>query len=284
MCNAELPTVGVIIPVLNEAAGIVRCIASVSDEQVIEVIVADGGSTDGTQALAVAEGATVIDTPRGRSRQMNAGAAVVSCDVLLFLHADCTLELRAIRRLRRILAEGRHEAGYFRQKIDGDHPAYRLIEFASNLRARWLMRPYGDQAMFFTREAFKKIGGFPDVPFMEDLLIARRARPLAPWLAMPETVLSSARRWGQDGVVRRMLRNWSVAIGERSGVPLSQLQHRYEEATDRRRKLSSHSEPTGNAVRLEPVVQEVPASRTDCDSGLHAFDERGSIKQPQRGQ
>lgn len=263
MRESKLPTVDVIIPALDEAGTIARCIASVNDEQVAEVIVADGGSTDGTRAIAVAEGATVIDSPRGRARQMNAGAAVASSDVLLFLHADCTLERGAIRRLRRILAERKHVAGYFRQKIDGDHPAYRLIEFVSNLRARWLMRPYGDQALFFTCETFQAIGGFPDVPIMEDLLIARLARAHAPWLVMPEAVTSSARRWQRDGIVRRTLRNWWVAIGERRGVPLAELRRRYEHAAQHRPTSSLLPEPTNYPPRLEPLVQDVPASRTD---------------------
>ena len=227
------------------------------------MIVADGGSTDGTRAIAVAEGATVIDSPRGRARQMNAGAGVASCDVLLFLHADCTLERGAIRRLRRIMAEGKHGAGYFRQKIDGRNPAYRLIEFVSNLRARWLMRPYGDQAMFFTRETFQAIGGFPDVPSMEDLLISRLARAHAPWLVLPAAVTSSARRWQRDGIVRRILRNWWVAIGERRGVPLAELRRRYQGVAEHRPTSSPLPESTDHPPTREPVAQEVLASRTD---------------------
>lgn len=263
MRESKLPTVGVIIPALDEAETIARCIASVKDEQAAEVIVADGGSTDNTRAIAAAEGATVIDSPRGRARQMNTGAAVASSDVLLFLHADCTLERGAVRRLRRILSEGRHVVGYFRQKIDGRNPAYRLIEFASNLRARWLMRPYGDQAMFFTREMFQAIGGFPDVPILEDLLIARRARSYIPWLAMPEAVTSSARRWQHDGIVRRILRNWWVAIGERRGVPLAELRRRYECVAEDRPTSSPVPEDTGNSSGFEPLAQEVLVSRTD---------------------
>lgn len=242
MRNGRLPSISVVIPARNEEANIGVCIASVIGRHTKEVIVCDGGSTDGTVAIARALGAEVIIAPRGRARQMNAGANAATGEILLFLHADCVLAPSALPRLRRLMALGKHQAGYFRQRIDGRHPLYRLIELGSNQRARWLGRPYGDQAMFFRRAAFDEIGGFPDVPIMEDLGIARAARRLGPLLPMPETVTSSARRWKADGIIRRILRNWSVAVAERRGEPLGSLVSRYANGRD---KPPASSDGTG---------------------------------------
>lgn len=224
----RLPTVSVIVPTLNEQEHIAQALRSVSAGGAAQVIVVDGGSTDRTVSIANATGTTTLTAPRGRARQMNAGAAMASGDVLLFLHADCTLAPGSLNRLRRAMSTGRHRAGYFRQAIEGRHPFFRLQELGSNLRARLLARPYGDQAMFFDRHAFALLGGFPDVPLMEDLYLARAARRLGPFLAMPDAVTSSARRWERDGILRRTLRNWSIVFAESCGTPPSELLARYE--------------------------------------------------------
>ncbi|MHC4092198.1 MAG: TIGR04283 family arsenosugar biosynthesis glycosyltransferase, partial [Planctomycetota bacterium] len=176
MCDWRLPTVSVVIPTLNEADHITCCIRSLPHAPVIEIIVADGGSRDETVPIARALGAIVVQSSRGRARQMNAGSAVAAGDVLLFLHADCTLAPGAIGHLRRVMAQRRHVAGFFRQRIASRHPFFRLIEAGSNIRARWLLRPYGDQAMFLLRSVFEQIGGFADVPVLEDLHMARALR------------------------------------------------------------------------------------------------------------
>lgn len=223
-----LPTISVIVPALNEEASIQACLQSIAGPDLDQMIVVDGGSHDRTRELARESGASVIEAPMGRASQMNAGAAAARSEVLLFLHADCTLAKGALRRLRLSLARGHHQVGYFRQRIDGAHPLYRLQELGSNLRARWLARPYGDQAMFFRREAFDQLGGFPKVPLMEDLHIARAARRFRPFLAMPNAVISSARRWQHDGILRRMARNLSVAVAEFRGQPTAVLLDWYE--------------------------------------------------------
>lgn len=263
MHKPPLPTVSVIIPALNEAGSIVGCIESVADSHTHEVIVVDGGSTDGTRSVAVDAEATIIEAPEGRARQMNAGAAAASGDILLFLHADCTLERGAIGRLRRILRGSPRTAGYFRQQIDGDGFLYRLIEFGSNLRARWLKRPYGDQAMFFERQTFYAIGGFPLVPILEDLMISRRALPYAPWLAMPETVTSSARRWRRDGGIQRLLCNWSVALGELRGVSLSELHRQYAGHAKTQSPDCPSTQSSTSVPMFLPIAQEVATSGTD---------------------
>ena len=221
------PSVSVIVPTINEESCLTRCLAAVTVTDVREVIVVDGGSTDDTLSIADRFGVTVLQSPRGRARQMNVGAEAADGDILLFLHADCVMPQGGIVRLRAAMSESPCPAGYFRQRIDHPRAVYRLIEFGSNVRARWLDRPYGDQGLFFRREIFHSIGGFPDVPIMEDLYIVRAAKAIGPFLVMSDAVTSSARRWQEEGVVRRVLRNWSVAIAERRGVSPSELARRY---------------------------------------------------------
>lgn len=223
-----LPTVSVIIPAINEEDTLGACLASVSGEQVYERIVVDGGSTDRTTRIAKEHGAKVMTAPRGRARQMNAGASVATGDILLFLHADCRLAPGAVSHLRKLIADRRACAGYFRQRIDGRHPLFRLIELGSNLRARWLKRPYGDQAMFLRRSTFVRLGGFENVPILEDLILARALRREGPFLSMPDVVSGSARRWQRDGIVARVMLNWSVAMGEFWGTPLGKLAAAYQ--------------------------------------------------------
>ncbi len=218
----------VIIPTLDEQHNIESCICSVSAQGVQEIIVADGGSEDDTARLAKAHGATLIPSERGRAKQMNAGASAATGDVLLFLHADCTLADGAIEEMRQQMIAPTTLAGYFRQRIDNRHPFYRLVEVGSNLRARWLRRPYGDQAMFFRSNFFYEIGGFPDVPIMEDLLIARNARARTRLKQMKHSATSSARRWERDGIWSQTLLNWEIAVSELCGIPLPDLASRYK--------------------------------------------------------
>ncbi len=250
MSFSKRPTISVIIPALNEAAVITQCVASTISADTHEVIVVDGGSCDKTRELAASAGATVVSSQVGRANQMNTGAKEAVGDVLLFLHGDCTMSVGAMGRLRDKLASSEFQVGYFKQRIAGKHWMLRLTEVGSCLRAKWLHRPYGDQAMFFTRSAFDAIGGFPVVPIMEDLLIARAARRFRPFLAMPDQVISSARRWHQDGIWRRTFRNWSVAIGERRGVPLDQLCRQYYGGAD------ENDNPQGVEISIDVSVPD----------------------------
>jgi rSAM/selenodomain-associated transferase 2 len=220
--------ISVVIPTLDEARTIVPLLDAlqVALDPADEVIVVDGGSADGTADLARGSGARVIEAPRGRARQMNAGAAVARGEWLLFLPADAGVDRPMIDAIRASTSAW----GYFAVRLDARGLAFRAIEAGINLRSRLFDTPSGDQAIFVHREVFAAVGGYPDVPLMEDLLLAdalrARARPSRPAL----TVRTSARRWQTHGVVRTVLRMWSLRIAFRLGVSPARLAPRYAHA------------------------------------------------------
>jgi rSAM/selenodomain-associated transferase 2 len=207
--------VSVIIPTLNEASCVGHTLEQITHDRPDEIIVADGGSTDSTARIA-AQWARVIETHKGRAVQQNAAARAASGDILLFLHADCRPEPGWKRALSRTMERRRCVAGCFQMRIDRDGVCYRAIERGGDLRVRWLALPYGDQGIFVRRDAFWKLGGFPVVPLMEDLLFMRRLRKLGSVQLAPHAIRVSARRWERTGVLRQTVRNWTLtalAIG-----------------------------------------------------------------------
>ena len=218
----------VIIPALNEAASITTAVERAWQIGAHEVIVADGGSQDGTQELAGAAGANVITSPRGRGTQQNCGARQATGDVLLFQHADNWLEPAAGQQIRAALQNGEVAGGAFRQRIEAKGAKYRLLEWANAQRVLWLRMAYGDQGIFLRRRLFEEVGRFPDVPLMEDVLLMRKLRGRARLVLLPGPLHISARRWEQHGVVRQTLRNWSLLAAHRLGVSEERLSRRYE--------------------------------------------------------
>jgi rSAM/selenodomain-associated transferase 2 len=203
-----------VIPALDEEAWIGAALRLLEEEgesaERVEVVVADGGSRDGTVAVAESfRRVRAIRCARGRAQQMNAGARATTGRILLFLHADSRLPAASAARLvhaldRAPLAPG----GAFRFRLDSRRLRYRLLEHAVALRTRFLHLPYGDQGIFVRREAFDALGGFRLLPRCEDLDLVRRMRRLGPLLLLDEPVVTSARRWEQDGFARATLRNW----------------------------------------------------------------------------
>lgn len=203
--------ISVIIPALNEAANIVRAVTSAQEGGADEVIVADGGSGDETCVLAELSGANVVSSPRGRAVQQNVGARAASGDVLLFLHADNWLGRDAISQIHSAVDRKKSNlCGAFQQRIEASPFIFRLLERGNAERVRWLGLPYGDQAIFVTRDLFNQVGGFPDEPFLEDVLLMQRLRRHSWPLLLPGLVHVSPRRWEQRGVLQQTLRNWAI--------------------------------------------------------------------------
>lgn len=214
--------VSVVIPALQEAANIGAAIASARAAGADDVVVVDGGSTDGTADLARAADVVLTGT-RGRARQQNAGAERSRGDALLFLHADCRLAVGACAQIRSVLADPAVVGGCFRQRIDAPGLRYRIVERGNLLRALGWGWMYGDQGLFVRREIFERLGRFPEVRLMEDWLLSRELVRAGRSVILPGPLLVSARRWQQAGLVRQTLRNWLLLSLALAGVPPDKL-------------------------------------------------------------
>ncbi len=215
--------ISIIIPVLNEANTIARVISTARNAENVEIIVADGGSSDGTVEIAQNQADIAISTTPGRARQMNAGAAASTGDILLFLHADTLLPRGYDSGVRQALAKPSSAAGAFELKIDGRRLCLRLVETGVNWRSNFLQMPYGDQAIFLSSATFDKIGGFPDLPLMEDFEFVRQLKKQGRIEIVPQSVLTSARRWQQVGVLKTTAINQIVIIAYFLGVSPDRL-------------------------------------------------------------
>lgn len=220
-CNARsygilnlkrMETLSVIIPALNEGPFIGRALEAVGRAKGVETIVVDGGSTDDTVEVSGKYAARVISSPRGRALQMNAGAGEAHGGILMFLHADCLPPEGYEIMVRDTLGEPGVIAGAFDIRIDRRGPAYRAIEKMANLRSRLTRVPYGDQGVFIRSESFEALGGFAEIPLMEDLEFAERAKRTGRIMFVKHPVLVSPRRWAAEGVVYTTLRNWTLAL------------------------------------------------------------------------
>lgn len=214
----------VVVPALNEAPGIARCLEALAPLRARghEVIVVDGGSRDGTPGLAAPLADRVLAGPRGRAAQMNAGAAAASGDALLFLHADTLLPPEADRAVLAALAA--HPWGRFDVAIESEDPRLAVIAFFINRRSRLSGIATGDQAVFVRRDAFP---GFPPIALMEDVAFSRSMKRLAPPACLAERVLTSARRWEQHGVARTVLLMWRLRYDYWRGADPDELARRY---------------------------------------------------------
>lgn len=210
-------TLSVVLPTLNEADHLPRVLERMRGADV-QVIVADGGSTDATISIAERFDATIVCSEPGRARQMNAGAAVANGDVLLFLHADTVLPEDFSHRVAAVLDQSGVAAGGFRFTLDDRRMIFRIIERLVQWRCSLFQLPYGDQALFMRREVFEGVGGFPDQPIMEDVALVRALRRRGRVYVCNEPAVTSARRWRRAGFVRVMLFNQLAMIASMLGV------------------------------------------------------------------
>jgi len=216
------PEISVIIPAINEAASMANCMASASAPGV-QIILADGGSTDGTREIAEAYGAQVVQCPPGRALQMNAGTQLAKAPVYLFLHADTMLPNDFVSKIKNSLQDVVSVGGAFRLRLDSKQPGFRVIERGANWRSRVLGLPYGDQALFIRAEIFQRIGGYPDQPIMEDVALVRAMRKFG-YMNFPDSsVTSSARRWIAGGVIRTTMLHLLALILYFVGLPPSRI-------------------------------------------------------------
>jgi rSAM/selenodomain-associated transferase 2 len=218
----------IILPVLNEAAGIEAALQALRRFRArgVEIVVADGASSDGTADIARGYADRVVNAPRGRALQMNAGAAAAAGDVLLFLHADTQLPADADRQIADGMARSGRLWGRFDVQFDSGG-ALRLVAAAMNLRSRLTGIATGDQAMFMTRAAFDEAGGFPPIALMEDIALSVKLKRLGRPLCLKARVTTSGRRWRERGTLRTVLLMWRLRLAYFLGADPAKLARTY---------------------------------------------------------
>ena len=219
----------IIMPVLDEAAEVEAALSALAFFRArgVEIVVVDGGSSDATPELARPLADRVIAAPRGRSLQMNTGAAVAQGDVLLFLHADTRLPENADRLVLDGLARSGRTWGRFDVRIDGGG-LLRVVAAAMNLRSRLTGIATGDQALFVTRAAFESAGGFPPIALMEDVALSARLRRIGRPCALHARATTSARRWRAQGTLRTVLLMWRLRLRFFFGADPAKLARVYD--------------------------------------------------------
>jgi uncharacterized protein len=228
--------ISVIVPALNEASFIEATLERVRNIDDVELIVVDGGSRDRTVDAARALGARVVHSDAGRARQMNSGANIAKGDILLFLHADTLLPLGWADHVRRAIDNPRIVAGAFELRLDEVLRGSRVIERLANFRSRRLRMPYGDQAIFIGADLFRTVGGFPELPIMEDFQFMRSLRKIGRIGILGIPAVTSARRWKTFGVVKNTLLNQLLITAYGVGVSpsfLAEINGRFRDRIDR---------------------------------------------------
>jgi rSAM/selenodomain-associated transferase 2 len=221
-------TLSIIMPVLDESACIEARLAALAPYRMrgCELIVVDGGSRDKTLALARPLADHVLTAPRGRAAQMNAGASVAHGDIFLFLHADTKMPANADALIREGLAQSGRVWGRFDVRFDQGR-VMPLIAIMMNLRSRLTGIATGDQAIFVTRAAFDKIGGFPAQPLMEDIAFSARVRRISRPAYIRARVTTSARRWRKQGILRTVFLMWRLRLAYFLGADPARLARQY---------------------------------------------------------
>jgi uncharacterized protein len=225
-------SLSIIIPTLNEADTVGETVAGIRPNRRTEIIVVDGGSRDGTAEIAESLGAKVLRTSPPKGAQMNAGAAEAGGDVLLFLHADTRLPENFEECVLAAAAQDGFCAGAFSLGIESSKEGLRLIEKVANWRSRFLQLPYGDQALFVSRNRFQAVGGYPNYPIMEDFVLIRRLKKKGKITILPQSVHTSPRRWQDLGIFRTWLLNQVIIVAYYLGISPRRLAQWYRRDKD----------------------------------------------------
>jgi len=219
--------VSVIIPVLNEEKTIAATMRALLALQPFEIFVIDGGSTDRTAEICRHIGVEILMSQRGRARQMNFGAARARGAALLFLHADTRLPESGLNDIAAALGDPRCAGGRFDVELEGHHWMLKIIGALINCRSRATKIATGDQALFVRREIFDRLGGFPDIPLMEDIAFCRALKRAGEVACLRSRVVTSARRWESAGVWRTIFTMWTLKAGYLAGVSPARLKKFY---------------------------------------------------------
>jgi rSAM/selenodomain-associated transferase 2 len=196
-----------------------------------EFIVVDGSPDGGTIKIVARPGVQCVKSPQGRARQMNAGAAMATGEILIFLHADTRLPQQALELINQAMVGQALIGGAFDLRIDTERTILKLIARIASLRSRLTRIPYGDQAIFIRRDYFHQMGGYPEIPLMEDVALMRRIKRAGGRVDfIPEPVITSARRWELEGILYTTMRNWILLSAYTLGAEPDKLAKYYKEA------------------------------------------------------
>jgi len=222
--------ISIVIPVLNEEKSIAETVAALMPLKPHELIIVDGGSSDRTHEICNRLDVTVFSSPRGRGLQMNHGARQATGDVLLFLHADTRLPGSSIDDIRGALRNPKCVGGRFDVQLDGVHWMLGVIGAMISMRSRMSRVATGDQGIFVRRGIFAELGGYPDIPLMEDVAFSRALKRRGAVACLRSRVITSARRWEKQGIWRTILRMWLLKLLYLVGVSPVRLKRYYGDA------------------------------------------------------
>lgn len=216
--------ISIIVPLLNESAVAPELIQQLGLLKADEIIIVDGGSVDGTRQLMSNAGFFIIDSPAGRAKQMNTGATFAKNSMLLFLHADTVLPSAFRQELDRADVWGRFDVCFSDSSF-----SMKVIAFFMNWRSRLSSIATGDQAIFVQKEVFDSVGGFPELPLMEDVALCKRLRQLHQPYNSREKVITSSRRWQENGVLNTVVKMWWCRFAFFLGISPSRLKKGYDD-------------------------------------------------------
>jgi rSAM/selenodomain-associated transferase 2/rSAM/selenodomain-associated transferase 1 len=215
----NVPDLSIVIPVLNEAKYIERTLRWASEAEGVEILVVDGGSSDGTPEIVKRCNVTLLESGKAeRSHQMNYGAHKARGEILLFLHGDSLLPVNFEQHIKKALSSPKIAAGAFQFGLDESFKGSSLNAYFANLRSKYLQLPYGDQGLFMKRTLFERLGGFKEMPIMEDVDMVGRLRELGRIVIVPQKIKTSARRWKQLGYVKTFITNQLFMLAFTAGI------------------------------------------------------------------
>ena len=223
----------IIIPVLHESEiinALIQHLQRLESTYNFEIIVVDGSIQKDTITAITDQGVITLVSAQGRGRQMNIGAAVAHGEILIFLHADTQIPKNALQLIQKVFAQPGCDGGAFTLDIDSKNPILKMIALLSSIRSQLMRIPYGDQVIFLRKTYFEHIGGYTDIPLLEDVELMQRIKKSGGKIRiLPDKVVTSARRWNEQGIAYTTLLNILILVLYFCRFPPSKLQkwHRY---------------------------------------------------------
>ena len=223
-------SVAVIVPVYNEEQTLRDSLQHFIDLDADELIFVDGGSSDQTSSLLKQSGVHCLASKPGRATQMNTGANISTSDILVFIHIDTMVSKSDVEVVREAFTQTDVVGGRFDVRLSGQHKAFRIIEFMINMRSRLSKISTGDQVQFVARSVFETMGGFSDMPLLEDVEFSTRLKKIGPVACLSEQVVTSSRRWEQHGMIKTVWLMWKIRLLYWLGVSPEKLARLYRDA------------------------------------------------------